>query len=78
MGPIPTPLDSSGYPDYSKCEYVMLTGADYNLLGPNDLMRLSPQAGLDIAYAIGLLWAIAAIFRLIAKSIDVNPPESEK
>lgn len=64
--------------DFVNCEFVVLTGVDYQILGKNDLMRLTPEQGVQLSLAIGLVWGTAYVFKLVGKAIDLNSDEGEK
>lgn len=46
--------------DYTTCTYVLQSGNEVGVMSP-----LTPSQGAEIALAIGLLWAIAAVFRVL-------------
>lgn len=66
--------------DYSKCEIVALTGADYHLLGGGSTWHQLGNLSIDNAHviglAVGLVWATAFIFRLLARAI-FDPLQNE-
>ena len=77
---VPVPVDANGMPEYSKCEFVVLTGTDYHLLGAGSGWSQLTNINIEQAQTLGLaivgVWAIAYAFRLLIKAIDDYTQES--
>lgn len=76
---VDTPVAANGVPDYTQCEFVVLSGSDYHLLGGGSAWRELGNLTIDNAHLIGLavgaVWAIAFTFRLLAKAV-IDPPQN--
>jgi hypothetical protein len=56
--------------DFAKCEWVVLTGADYG--NWQQLMSLSVDDAQTIGFEIGVVWAIAWGCKLVARVLTSN------
>lgn len=60
--------------DVTTCQYVVSTGDETSL---GSLLALSPEQGLGIASAIGLLWAGAWLFRPVIQTLKGGSNEDD-
>lgn len=58
--------------DLSSCQMVVGSYSEIN----SDVMQLTPEQGALVAGAILTLWAIAWVFRMLARTLNVGDMES--
>ena len=60
--------------DTSSCAYVVLTAGDYSSA---QFTSMSIQDATTVSVAVGCLWAVAWVFRALAKSMSTKDEEYE-